>query len=80
MENPWIDRQDADNSAAAEFTERWGRFLSDKYNAEVAKALVESWSELKSLYCGWFGDDADLSDEISMDDVKSAFKIEKGKS
>lgn len=55
------------------------KFQQDPYNREIAQTIVDSWAELEHVFRGWFGEDAELNDQVSLGDVDTFFNVTKGK-
>lgn len=75
MENPNIDRQDAENDARAEYSDRVDRFFEDTYNREIAIDILKGWRELQLAFRAEFGEDASIEDECEIYAIHHQFKI-----
>lgn len=75
MENPNIDRQDAENDDRAEYGDRVDRFFSDTYNREIALSILKGWRELEMVWRAEFGEDAGLADECAVYELRERFNI-----
>lgn len=76
MENPNIDRQDAENNARAEYSDRVDRFFEDTYNREIAVDILKGWRELKMVWRAEFGEDAELDDVVGyLGELREKFNI-----
>lgn len=75
MENPNIDRQDAENSDRAEHSDRVDRFFEDTYNREIAVNIAKNWRELQLAFHAEFGDDAYIEDECELEWLREKCKI-----
>lgn len=76
MENPNIDRQDAENDDRAEHGDRVDRFFCDTYNREIAVSILKGWRELEMVWRAEFGEDADLDDEAGyLGELRDKFNI-----
>ena len=76
MENPNIDRQDAENNARAEYGDRVDRFFSDTYNREIALDILKGYRELELAFRAEFGEDAGLEEETGwMSGFRERFNI-----
>ena len=75
MENPNIDRQDAENNDRAEHSDRVDRFFRDTYNREIAVSILKGWRELQLVYRAELGDDAELEDECAVYELRERFNI-----
>lgn len=76
MENPNIGRQDEENSARAEYSDRVDRFFCDTYNREIAVSVLKGWRELELVWRAEFGEDAELDDVVGyLGELRDKFNI-----
>jgi hypothetical protein len=76
MENPNIDRQDAENNDRAEYSDRVDRFFKDVYNREIALDILKGWRELLLAFRAEFGEDADIYEDVSdFGELRDKFNI-----
>lgn len=75
MENPNIDRQDAENDARAEYGDRVDRFFEDVYNREIAVEILKGVRELELAFRAEFGEDAEFGEECAACELRERFKV-----
>ncbi len=68
-------RMDDELHARGEAQSQWERFIEDEDNRDIAAGIMAAWDELNSSYREVFGDNADIRDEMTLDDLKSVFKL-----